>query len=170
MSSLGAADRAEVEPPTWLGDGRARSPLQAEPFDKQPCADTLQGTHSVLDRFAQRSPISPVRGEEPPVVRGRGTGRHHRRQRRIEQPHAVVDVFVDVEDVHHERVLISWPRPPTGASCDPVITKGQPQPFRTAATASQVIDDLVIEDVRKAVEETNLVAPQDRPQDQVIGS
>ena len=163
-----AADRPEGEPPAEFGDRRTGSPFQAQPFDEQLCPDTSERFHPVVDRLPDVRVVTPVRGEEPAVLRGRRTHGDYCGQRGLQQPHGVAGVAVDIEDVHQPRMLVPRPRPPSGPGHHAIAAQGEPQPFRAAAAGRQVAAYLTIEDVRQAVEQVQLIRPGDRAQGQVM--
>jgi hypothetical protein len=99
---------------------------------------------------------------------GRRACGDHCGQRGRQQPHVVIGIAVDVEDVHQLWVLVSRPRPPSGPGHQAIITQGKPQPLRTAAADCQVAIDLIVEDVRETVEQIQLFTPGDRAQGQVM--
>jgi hypothetical protein len=150
------------------GHGRTGSPFQAQPFDEQPGPGTFECRHPVVDRLPGVLVVAPVRGEEPVVLRRRRVSGDHGGQCGLQQLHAVVGAAVDIEDVHHLRVRIPCPRPPSGPGHHAITTQGEPQPFRAAAAGRQVATDLIVEDVRQTVEQVQLIRPGDRAQGQVM--
>ncbi|MER7007034.1 hypothetical protein ABT297_28900 [Dactylosporangium sp. NPDC000555] len=83
-------------------DRRARAPLQAEPLDELPGADSLQRGHAPARGCRV---VVPVRRREPDVLRRRRPGRQDLGQRGADELLAGVGVAVgEVEEVHQVRV------------------------------------------------------------------
>jgi hypothetical protein len=62
-------------------------------------------------------------------------------------------LFLNVEDVEDGRHCVKCLAPPPNPCKDAVVVKGDPHPLRPTPTGSEIVSDLVIEDVRQVAEQ-----------------